>query len=215
MNKLFYFLLFNLANAFDICVVGASSGLGRELIYQSLNNNKKVLGLTNNPQNVCIPYRGKGLTELNFNKKKILNNHLTLDNYENSKKYLFDNIIFTTNGQPFSKDYSLNITKNIMENTKLFHNKALLNLNKIVLISAYGVGDSLEKSNFGIKVMNNWYLKDVYYNKNQQESYLNKFIEASNIDLEIFRPKVLSYGENLINAKSRQELASEIINLVF
>ena len=66
-----------------------------------------------------------------------------------------------------------------MENTKLFHNQALLNLDKIVLISAYGVGDSLENSNFGIKVMNNWYLKDVYYNKNQQESYLNKFIEDS------------------------------------
>jgi len=215
MNKFLYFLLFNLANAFDICVVGASSGLGRELIYQSLNNNKKVLGLTNNPQKVCIPYRGKGLTELNLNKKKILSNNLILDNYENSKKYLFDNIIFTTNGDPFSKDYSFNITKSIMENTKLFDNKALFNLNKIILISAYGVGDSLENSNFGIKVMNNWYLKDVYYNKNQQECYLNKFIENSNIKLEILRPKVLSYGENLINAKSRQELANEIINLLF
>lgn len=215
MLKYLLFLFFNLSNSFDICVVGASSGLGKELIYQSLQNKKRVLGLTNNPQKVCVPYRGKGLSQITNNKDKIISDYLTLDSYENSKKYLFNNIIFTTNGEPFSQDYSFNITKNIMENTKLFHNKALLNINNIVLVSAYGVGDSLENSNLGIKIMNNWYLKDVYYNKNQQETYLNKFIEDNNINLKILRPKVLSYGENFINAKSRQELANEIINFVF
>ena len=54
--------------------------------------------------------------------------------------------------------------------------------------------------------------KDILF---KQKVTSAKFIEDSNIDLEILRPKVLSYGENLINAKSRQELASEIINLVF
>ena len=72
---------------FDICVVGASSGLGKEIIYQSLQNNKKVLGLTNNPEKVCIPYRGGGLTQLDTSKIQISNSDLIIDSYENSKKY--------------------------------------------------------------------------------------------------------------------------------
>ena len=42
---LFIFLstFLSLVNRFDLCIVGGSSGLGRELIYQSLQNNNKVL----------------------------------------------------------------------------------------------------------------------------------------------------------------------------
>tara|TARA_Y100000389_G_C17403700_1_gene486835 strand:+ start:50 stop:697 length:648 start_codon:yes stop_codon:yes gene_type:complete len=215
MKKFIFFAIINLINAFDICVVGGSSGLGKELIYQSLEKNKKVLALTNNPNKVCIPYRGKGLTEIYNKNHLITNSNLMLDKYKNSNKYLFKNIVFTTNGKPFSKDYSFNITKYILNNNNLYHNLCLVNIENIILISAYGAGDSLKKSNLGIKIMNNWYLNDVYNNKNKQEKYLKDFTKNTNINLKIFRPNVLAYGDNIINAKTRKDLATEIINLIF
>ena len=33
----------SLVNRFNLCIVGGSSGLGRELIYQSLENKKKSI----------------------------------------------------------------------------------------------------------------------------------------------------------------------------
>ena len=51
-------MLSNINAYFDVCVVGASSGLGKELVYQSLYNyNLKVLALTSNLDEVKIPYR--------------------------------------------------------------------------------------------------------------------------------------------------------------
>ena len=47
MKKFLLLLLLNFSFGFDICVVGASSGLGKEIIYQSLQKNKKVLSFTN------------------------------------------------------------------------------------------------------------------------------------------------------------------------
>lgn len=63
--------------------------------------------------------------------------------------------------------------------------------------------------------MNNWYLNDVYNNKNKQEKYLQDFTKNTNINLKIFRPKVLAYGDNIINAKTRKDFATEIIDLIF
>jgi hypothetical protein len=86
-------------------------------------------------------------------------------------------------------------------------------LKNIILISAFGVGETLDQSNLGIKIMNNWYLKDVYEAKNKQEDFLKNYInQNSHINLTILRPKVLSYGENIYNGKSRQNLAKEIID---
>ena len=82
----------------------------------------------------------------------------------------------------------------------------------IVLISAYGVGDSLDKANLGIQVMNSIYLKDVYRSKNQQESLL---IEHDDIKIRkiIYRPKALSYGKtNFADSVSRYNLANSILN---
>ena len=202
---LFIFLstFLSFVNKFDLCVVGGSSGLGRELIYQSLENNNKVLALSRNPENIKIPYRGGGLE----NKETdiiIQDNNLMVCDYDNFKNYKFENIVFTTGAKPFEKDYSDEITKKIIEN---YQN----NLKKVVLISADGVGNSLSKSNYGIKVMNNWYLKDVYRAKNNQEILLNEYKKNHDTSIIIIRPKVLSYGDNIFMAKSRQELAIEIL----
>lgn len=204
---LFIFLstFLSLINKFNLCIVGGSSGLGREIIYQSLQNNNKVLALSNNPNQIKIPYRGGGLENKETN-TIIQDKNLMICDYNNFEKFKFENIVFTTGAKPFEKDYSDEITETILTNKNIA-------LKKIVLISAEGVGDSLPKSNSGIKIMNNWYLKDVYRAKNSQESLLNKYEKNHDTQIFIIRPKVLSYGKNIFMAKSRQQLANEILSL--
>ena len=113
-------------------------------------------------------------------------------------------------GKPFIDDYSAIITENILSNKNN-------NLKNIVLISAFGAGETLQNANVGIKVMNNLYLKSVYEAKNQQETIINEYKKTNdNVNILILRPKVLSYGKtkSIYNAKSRQQLAIEILQTI-
>jgi hypothetical protein len=58
--------------------------------------------------------------------------------------------------------------------------------------------------------MRNWYLKDVYRAKENQEILLNNF--ERNIKKNIYRPKVLSYGDTNFDSIPREVLAKEILN---
>ena len=203
---LLIFLNSNFVNSFDLCVLGASSGLGREIIYQGLNNNKKILGLTSNSKNIKIPYRGGGL-KYKDNNLLLKSPNLKITNYNDFVNYNFSNIVLTSGAQPFQEDYSDILTKNILNCEKL-------NLKNIVLISAHGVGNSLSNSNLGIKIMNNLYLQDVYRAKNAQEELLNNYKKINpETNIQILRPKALSYGVNIYSAKSRQIFAKEILDL--
>ena len=202
-NFCIFLYLLQTVFSYNLCVVGGKSGLGKELILQSLNNNNNVLALTNNSYNIELPYRGGGLDKKNVD-DIIINDKLTVDIYSNSYKYNFDNIVFTLGGQPFLDDYSDVVTKNILNNVD--HT-----LKNIILISAYGVGDSLKNSNLGIKIMNNLYLRDVYRAKNYQETIINNYGKKNNVNIIILRPKTLSYGINIYQIQSRETLANKII----
>ena len=191
---------------YNICIIGGSSGLGKELIYQGIENNIKVLALTNNPNKIKIPYRGGGLSNKETN-ICLTSENLKVDTYDNIYEYNFNNIVFTTGAQPFENDYSDIITKNILS-------KNLTNLKNIILLSADGVGDSLPESNLGIKVMNNWYLKDAYRAKNEQEKIIQEYSSKYNKNILILRPKALSYGINLYGIKSRKQCAEEILDYI-
>ena len=94
-NKYFniFFILINLFNYcecyYDICIVGASSGLGKELVYQSLNKNLKVLALTSNLDGIKEPYRGGGLND-NYENPIIVDNNLKIENYWKDINYFYD-----------------------------------------------------------------------------------------------------------------------------
>ena len=208
MKILFTILLLKLIfiNGFNICIVGASSGLGKELIYQSLEKNNKILALTNNPKNIKIPYRGGGLSNQETN-VCLTSENLKIDKYENFNKYNFENIVFTTGAQPFENDYSDIITKNILNNN-------IISLKNIILLSADGVSESLQESNLGIKIMNNWYLKDAYRAKNEQEKIVNEYCKKYKKNILVIRPKALSYGFNLYGIKSRKKCAQEILEYI-
>jgi hypothetical protein len=133
---------------------------------------------------------------------------LKVDTYNNFNKYKFENIVFTLGGQPFTNDYSDQVTLDIISN---INNK----LNGIILVSAHGVGESLKNSNIGIKIMDNLYLRDTYRSKNSQEKIIKKYSKENNINTFILRPKALSYGQNMYSIKSRQNLAKEILEYLY
>jgi hypothetical protein len=192
---------------YDLCVVGATSGLGKELIYQaSVEKNKKVLALTSQSSNTLnIPYRGDGYQE-KPNTKQFMNSNIDIDSYWNHIKDNYKTIIFCTGAKPFQDDYSDKVTSKLL-------NQLSKKCENIVLISAYGVGDSINNANIGIQVMNNLYLKDVYRAKNEQEYIINTYYNKDNIQKKIYRPKALSYGNTFIGESiSRYELARVILN---
>ena len=202
---LMFMLLLNNINAYNLCVVGGSSGLGREIIYQGINKNLKILTLSNNPNNIKIPYRGGGLNDKKTN-LLLRSCNLKITNYYNFNNYNFSNIVFTTGAKPWKDDYSDILTKKILESNQI--------INNIVLISAYGVGNSLSNSNIGIKIMNDLYLQDVYRAKNKQEELINDYkIQNPNVKINILRPKALSYGSSFFIGRSRENLANEILDL--
>ena len=152
--------------AYNLCVVGASSGLGKELVYQtSLDRNKTVLALTTGSV-IRAPCRVNSFTEIK-NQPLYVSKKVTKDNYWNNlSSFDYENIIFTTSAKPFKEDYSDRLMCKILQDLPE-------SCKTVTLVSAHGVGDSLSTKEVGIKVMNDWYLKDVYRVKNEQEKMLN------------------------------------------
>lgn len=202
----FFIGAFSFYSKFNVCIIGATSSLGREIIFQCVNDrNQKVLALSNSSANkITLPFRGDSFNE-EPNMEEFNNKNVVVDSYWNHITDDYEHIIFCTGAGPFQNDYS----DKIMEK---FLNNLSEKCKTIVLISAYGVGDSLDKANLGIQVMNSIYLKDVYRSKNQQESLL---IEHDDIKIRkiIYRPKALSYGKtNFADSVSRYNLANSILN---
>ena len=94
-------LIFSICQGFNLCVVGGNSGLGREIIFQGITANKKILALSNSSDKIQYPYRGGGL-DLKSTNTFIDSNNLRVDTYNNFNKYKFENIVFTIGGQPFT-----------------------------------------------------------------------------------------------------------------
>ena len=194
--------LFNV-NSYTICVAGASSGLGKELIYQGLTKkNYNVIALTNNSDNVRIPYRGSGLDDILLD--KIEHNNMQIYNYNSTIPH-YDALILTMGGSAFeTNDYSFDVTKNLLDNI-CSHCKT------VTLVSAFGVGDSIKGANLGIIGMRNWYLKNVYISKEKQENLLNNYYN-NKFKKNIYRPKVLSFGETIFESTTRENLAKVILD---
>lgn len=198
--------LFLFSNAFKICVVGGSSGLGKELIFQSINErDHDVLALTSGIKPITVPCRQNSFNEIKNQKEYNHPNLIKANYWDDISNFSYENIIFTTSAKPFEDDYSDKLMKKVLENLSE-------DCKSITLVSAFGVSDSLKKGNLGISIMNSWYLKDVYRAKNEQEDILKKY--KKNIKKYVLRPKALSYGETQLESLTRRKLATDILDKI-
>ena len=81
MKILFIFLYGTLTRAYNLCVIGSTSGLGKELVYQStVERNMSVLALSGTSKPLTIPCRENSFEEINS--QPIFNNpNIKKDNY--------------------------------------------------------------------------------------------------------------------------------------
>lgn len=207
--SIFSLLFANLqVNAYKLCVVGASSGLGKELVYQaSLNRNRTVLALTTKPF-ITTPCRTNSFNEI-MNQPLYITNKVVKENYwKDLSRFKYEHIVFTTGARPFKDDYSDKLMCKILQDLPDC-------CKTLTLVSAYGAGDSLKQTELGIVAMNKWYLDDVYRAKNEQEKMLNYNMfknKYPHLKTFILRPRALSYGKTLITSTSRKDLATSILD---
>ena len=190
--------------SFTIGIAGARGGLGKELVRQSLDKKWNVIGLTKDDKNspVLHPYRTGWLSD-----KLLEPIQEPIDFKYFNENCQYDALVISLSATPFEKDYSCDATKTILSNIS---NRC----KKIVLLSADGVGDSLNGNNIGIQVMEKLYLREVYKNKNLQEEIVNTYKDK--MQISILRPKVLSYGKIPFNtiATPREVIANQIIDFI-
>lgn len=202
------FILCNLIQysfGYNLAVVGANGNLGRELVFQAINDrNLEVLGLSSQTNILYQPSRVNSFNPDTKNQLEFKSSKLTLHNYWSYIDKDYDHLIFCTSAKPFQKDYSDQLTQKLLQNL-------CPQCQSISLVSAFGVGDSLQQGNLGIQIMDSLYLKDVYRAKNQQELLINNFMDQP-VQKFIYRPKALSYGDTILNSTPRETLAKEILN---
>ena len=224
----------------DLCIVGANSGLGKELIYQAaIENDKTVLALTSK-NDLKKPFRKINLTVTMKNPyKKIKFIEDEYNEYFIKKPYRGDgfieketndfieseNIIYDNYWSKINIEY-----KNIIfcTNAKPFEkdysdrltSKFLQDLpeycESISLVSLYGIGNTLKRNDkFGVQFFNRYYLEDVYRAKEKQEEIINNYRKKC-FKKYIYRPMApLSYGKvTLLNHLSRETLAKEILKKI-
>ena len=166
------FILCNLGQyvfGYNLAVVGANSNLGREIIFQAIyGKNLEVLGLSSKTDKLYQPSRINSFNSNTRNQLELKSPKLTLYNYWSNIYQDYDHLIFCTSAKPFQKDYSDRLTQKLLQNLSS-------QCQSISLVSAFGVGDSLQQGNLGIQIMDSLYLKDVYRAKNQQELLINNY----------------------------------------
>ena len=202
-------ILTTLSDAYQLCVVGATSGLGRELVYQgAYDKNISVLALSGSSKPLTLPCRENSF-ELNKISPPFVNSNVHRDNYwKDLSQYDFENIVFTTNAPPFKEDYSDRLmSKIILELPKSCKHVTLVSADCVK--RTFFKRDEIEKA-----IITEWYLKDSHRAKIKQERILRlRYLKMKHPQLKqsIYRPKVLTYGTTSIPATSRQSLATEIL----
>tara|TARA_Y100001935_G_C17125108_1_gene417703 strand:- start:96 stop:725 length:630 start_codon:yes stop_codon:yes gene_type:complete len=190
--------------AYNLCVIGAGSGLGRELVYQaSKDRNKTVLALTTSDK-LYVPFRGEGYNNIE-DQEEYISPLVTVDNYWKNIQASYESLVICTGGTIFESDYSDKLTLKYLENLPE-------SCKDISIVSAYSVEENnLEKFSIPFQIMSNVYLKDVYRAKREQERLIKQY-NASVVRKKIFKPRALSYGSTILPSTTRMDLAEEILD---
>lgn len=192
------------AIAYTITIAGAQGRLGRELVAQSLQRGWVVRGVVRRPDDpVLHPTRFGWLTAADSDVPLTsVNLTLTTDTRcpDDTRA-----LVLCMSGEPFSTRATVSVQDEVVRRLcQTCPDDAL-----ICLVSAHGAGDSLARSNAGIRFMHTVYLKETYASKEAQE----KMVRDRNVTCLIVRPRVLSFSPIPFNSACvpRSELAARII----
>lgn len=210
------------ASSLHVHIAGINSGLGREIAYQICEEGgydeiKKISGLCTLPEKrkdkFMVPYRGGGLSE-DITGVYFSSPLLELYDYSQSSLVIepYDFLVLSMGGTAFeSYDFSADVTRNLI-------GKLPPSCKLIICVSAFGVNKGWREQTelgmygviegIGIQGMKDFYLREVYRSKSEQENMLAD-IESS----LILRPKVLTYDNatSLSRGVSRKMLAQKMI----
>lgn len=192
-------------------VFGGHGALGRELIQQSRERGLDNVAFVRRNDPIRPPTRSGWLSPDDpipppnpFRKIRTVN--VKHERFEDVAQC--DALIFCMSGRPFMRDTSTYVVSRALCSMGA-------NTSKIALVSAWGVGDSFADAAVGIRVMNDWYLKSTYEEKNTQESLVS--LEAKKgRDVRVWRPRVLCFSKIPLNsyAITRQSLACDILDWI-
>ena len=193
-----------LQSSIRVGVVGAHGGLGREIIQQTMSRGHHVIPFARRLDPVPFPVRRGWLSPDDESVPPIMNT--TVLSSSTLPLPDLDAIVFALSGKPFERDAT---TKTVSE----ICGHLPTSCRSVTLVSAWGVGDSIEKSNVGIRIMKDFYLKSTYSAKQEQEDIVSNL---KDVHVHILRPKVLSFSEIPFNTIStpRQVLARQILDSV-
>ena len=192
--------------SYTVAVVGAHGGLGRELVQQARDRQWEPVALVRRNDPLYYPVRRGGLSPAESSSNlNIVGVETCLTKGANSTvRAGVDAVVFAIGGKPFADDDTTEVVRGICD--------ALPDsCRNVCLVSAYGVGESIEGANIGIQAMRAWYLKSVYAAKEIQENIVRGLPDT--VRTRVIRPRALSYGRMRFNVitQSREDLAREIL----
>lgn len=203
-------------SSLTISVVGAQGRLGRELVVQSLERGWKVNGIVRRPDDpVFFPSRKGWLVpnlQEDMRRLPVVDPNLSLTCNTTCSKET-DAVVFAMSSKPFSSKVEMQVQNEVVR--RICSTSKTSACKKVCLVSAFGAGDSLQGSNVGYQVMHDFYLKEGYSAKEEQERIVSSSC-GDGVNTLILRPKVLSFQKIPFNPFSvvRSELASQILDWV-
>lgn len=193
-----------------VAIAGIRGDLGRELCYQALQRDATVVGLVRPSEvhaTIQVPCRRGWLDKdmlADVAMPVVASARLTLVDLK-SDAPAYDQLVLCMGTGPFQPDATYDSFESIMANLPR-------QCRHIVLVSAHGVGDSIQDANAGIRVMRSLYLRSEYRSKLKQEDFLAQLDDE--VDVTVLRPRVLSYGHVPFNTiyTRRQDMAARILD---
>jgi len=188
-------------------VLGAQGALGREVVSHCLARGWTVHAYVRRPTDpVLTPVRHGWLSpdrKAARAARPITSERLHLFDSSDIVSGDEDALVSVMSGNPFANEVDTvdafrNVCSGVDERTCC-----------VCLVSAHGVGDSIEGADVGIRVMREWYLQGTYSAKEEQEDYLRTMWNGP---YTILRPRVLSYEPIPMNpiAQTRASVANGV-----
>ena len=191
-----------------LAIVGASGGLGRELVAQAAELGVQVDAVMLAQRPLRAPFRGGGLSDRTTEEVPALA-PASYTAYD-LRSYLQSGppctaLVLALGGKPFASDVSADVARAVLESRAA-------QLERVALVSARGVNE--RTGDPGIAAMRAVYLRATYRAKAEQERLLAALPER--IERRVSRPPALTYGRAppWVRGVSREALAREILQFL-